>query len=217
MSSCECASYHAPKRIVLTGGPGAGKTAVLELMRKTLCPHVKVVPEAAGVVFGGGFPRGDSIAERCAAQRAIFHVQCELEAVVMTGDAAIALCDRGTVDGLAYWPGPEDLWRAVGSSHEAQLARYHAVIHLRTPAGDGGYNRQNPLRVEDAAQAAAIDERIARAWSTHPRRFEVPPHDDFLAKAARVIELVRAELPDCCRKHPIAALGETSAAPTCPG
>lgn len=217
MPSCECAATHAPKRIVLTGGPGAGKTAVLELMRKTLCPHVKVVPEAAGVVFGGGFPRGDSIDERCAAQRAIFHVQCELEAVMMSGEVAIALCDRGTIDGLAYWPGPDDMWRAVGTSQAAQLARYDAVIHLRTPARDGGYNRQNPLRVEDAAEAAAIDERIARAWSAHPRRFEVPPRDDFLVKAARVIELVRAELPECCRKHPVAALGEAGAVATCPG
>jgi predicted ATPase len=208
MAACACAELHSPKRIVLTGGPGAGKTAVLELMRKTLCEHVRVVPEGAGVVFGGGFPRGDAIDVRRAAQRAIFYVQRELEAAVLATNAAIALCDRGTIDGLAYWPGPADLWSAVGTSHAEQLARYDAVIHLRTPSLEGGYNHQNPLRRESAVEAAAIDARIAAAWEGHPRRFEVGSMTDFLAKAARIVELVRGELPACCRRHPIAELGE---------
>ena len=33
-ASCACESAHQGKRIVLTGGPGAGKTAVLELIWK---------------------------------------------------------------------------------------------------------------------------------------------------------------------------------------
>lgn len=208
MTACACTEVHPPRRIVLTGGPGAGKTAVLEMMRKTLCEHVKVVPEAAGVVFGGGFPRGDAPEVRRAGQRAIFFLQRELELAVTAENVSIALCDRGTVDGIAYWPGPDDLWRAVGTTLDEQLARYHAVIHLRTPAIDGGYNHQNPLRVESAVEAAAIDARIAAAWSTHPRRFEVPSKTDFLAKAARVIEIIRGELPPCCRNHPVAELGE---------
>ena len=39
MAACGCTETHPPRRIVLTGGPGAGKTAVLEMMRKTLCEH----------------------------------------------------------------------------------------------------------------------------------------------------------------------------------
>jgi predicted ATPase len=210
MAACACTEIHPAKRIVLTGGPGAGKTAVLELMRKTLCEHVKIVPEAAGVVFGGGFPRDGQLDARCAAQRAIFYVQRELEAAALASNVAIVLCDRGTVDGFAYWPGPDDLWSAVGTSHEEQLARYAAVIHLRTPTFDGGYNQQNPLRRESAAEAAAIDARIAEAWGGHPRRYEVGPMPHFLAKAARVIEIVRGELPSCCRRHPVAELGETA-------
>ena len=208
MTDGACAAIHPPRRIVLTGGPGAGKTAVLEMMRKTLCDHVQVVPEAASVVFGGGFPRRDNLEVRRAAQRAIFFVQRELEAAFMADHVAIALCDRATVDGLAYWPGPEDLWSAVGTTLPEQLARYHAVIHLRTPALSGGYNHQNPLRIESAVEASAIDARIAAAWSEHPRRFEVPSMPEFLAKVARVIEIVRAELPPCCRTHPVAELGE---------
>lgn len=214
--TCECKLLHPSKRIVLTGGPGAGKTAVLEMMRKTLCEHVQVVPEAASVVFGGGFPRVDALEARRAGQRAIFYVQRELEAAVMTQNVSIALCDRGTVDGLAYWPGPDELWREVGTSLDEQLARYHAVIHLCTPALERGYNHQNPLRVESAREAAALDRRIAEAWAPHPRRFEVPSTDDFIAKVARAIELVRRELPECCRKHPVAELGETEGACSSP-
>jgi hypothetical protein len=167
------------------------------------------VPEAAGIVFGGGFPRSDTIAARRAVQRAIFFMQRELEAVMMAENVSIALCDRGTVDRLAYWPGPDDLWAAVGTSLDEQLARYHAVIHLRTPAIERGYNHSNPLRVESAVEAAAIDARIADAWTRHPRRFEVPASDDFIAKVAHVVGLVRSELPECCRDHPVAELGET--------
>lgn len=208
MTGCACSELHDQRRIVLTGGPGAGKTAVLELMRKTLCKHVKVLPESAGIVFGGGFPRGTAPEVRRAAQRAIFYMQRELEAAATAEDAAIALCDRGTVDGLAYWPGPDDFWAAVGTSLDEQLARYHAVIHLRTPDATDGYNHQNPLRIESAAEAIEIDRRIAEAWARHPRRHEVSAATDFLAKAARVVEIVRGELPACCRHHPIAELGE---------
>jgi predicted ATPase len=192
---------------VLTGGPGAGKTAVLELVRRAFCEHVVVLPEAAGIVFGGGFPRGGAVPERAAAQRAIFHVQRELEAVGDTRNAALVLCDRGTVDGLAYWPGPEDFWTEVGASQPEELARYEAVIHLRTPGADGGYDRSNPLRTEAAAEAALIDERIAQAWASHPRRFVVEASAEFLTKAERAIAILRAEIPGCCRDRHLAAEG----------
>lgn len=38
---------HKRRRVVLTGGPGAGKTATLELIRQSFCEHVHVLPEAA--------------------------------------------------------------------------------------------------------------------------------------------------------------------------
>jgi predicted ATPase len=94
--------------VVLTGGSGAGKTAILELARRYFCKHVDVLPEAAGILFGGGFPRLPSDAGRRAAQRAIFHVQTALEDLSITANAAVTLCDRGTVDSLAYWPGAAD-------------------------------------------------------------------------------------------------------------
>ncbi len=199
VKECKCSQPHRRRRVVLTGGPGAGKTAVLELIRQAFCHHVRVLPEAAGVVFRGGFPREPARELRRAAQRAIFHVQRELEATGDVDGAAVVLCDRGTVDGAAYWPGPGELWSEVGTTLSQELARYDTVIHLRTPAANGGYNHNNPLRIETPAQAAEIDERIAGVWSTHPRRFEVAASPDFIVKAARTLELLRAEIPECCR------------------
>jgi predicted ATPase len=201
MRQCECTERHPLKKIVVTGGPGAGKTAVLELIRRSLCEHVHVVRESAGVVFGGGFPRTADLDGRRAAQRAIFYVQRELEAAACSANAAILLCDRATVDGVAYWAGPGELWATVGTTLSEQIARYDAVIHLRTPPAEFGYNHQNPLRIESAVEAAAIDARIAAAWASHPRRYEVGATASFLAKAARAIDILRLEIPACCQRH----------------
>ena len=88
---------------------------------------------------------------------------------------------------------------------EEELARYDAVIHLRTPAQEEGYNQQNPLRTESATAAAEIDSRVLRAWEMHPRRFVVGSSASFLDKAARAIDILRAEMPECCRRHVVPA------------
>ena len=113
MKPCDCSDRHVRRRVVLTGGPGAGKTAILELIRLFFCEHVKTLPEAAGIVFGGRFPRGARPPLRQAAQRAIYHIQRELESVADAEDAAVVLCDRGTVDCAAYWTGASDLFSSV--------------------------------------------------------------------------------------------------------
>lgn len=196
--ACACTATHAPKRVVLTGGPGAGKTAVLELCRQYFCRHVVILPEAASLLFAGGFPRGGGQAERMATQRAIYHVQRELESVADAQDgAAIVLCDRGTVDGAAYWPGPGSLFEAVGSSLPTELARYQSVIRLRTP-DPRAYTHDNPMRIESATQAAIIDAAIAIAWREHPQVEVVESRASFLDKAKAALELVRAQLPACC-------------------
>lgn len=204
MASCECQRAHQVRRVVLTGGPGAGKTAFLELVRQSFCSHVKVLSEAASVIFGGGFPRDEEVACRRAAQRAIYFVQRELETIADAHSPAIVLCDRGTLDGLAYWPGDVgDFWSSVHTTVEDELARYDAVIHLSTPGSEHGYNHQNPLRTESAADAGEIDRRIAAVWSGHRRRFMVPSTSDFLDKAASALAILRNELPDCCRRHEV--------------
>jgi len=203
MRACDCKDVHKRRRVVLTGGPGAGKTAVLELIRQYFCKHVRVLPETAGIVYGGGFPRNDLPQVRQAAQRAIFYVQRELETAADAGEPAIVLCDRGTVDGSTYWVGGGDLWSSVGTTLQEQIQRYDAVIHLCTPGPQNGYNYQNPLRIESPEDAAMIDQRILHAWESHPRRFVIEPSANFLSKAARALEMLRAEMPECCRKHVI--------------
>jgi predicted ATPase len=201
MKPCDCTDKHQLRRVVLTGGPGAGKTAVLELIRLFFCTHLKTLKESAGIVFGGGFPRGETVVLRQAAQKAIYHVQRELEFTADAENAAIVLCDRGTVDSAAYWVGPGDVWSSVGTSHSGELRRYHSVIHLRTPTAPDAYGRENPLRIESLEEAAAIDARIAEAWSAHPRKFVVEATPDFLTKATRTLAILRDELPECCRHH----------------
>jgi predicted ATPase len=202
------------KRIVLTGGPGAGKTAVLELARLHICEHVAVLPESASILFGGGFPRSREAGPRKAAQRAIYAVQRELEiATEARPDLNVLLCDRGTVDGCAYWPGPDTLWSAVGTTAEAELARYSAVIHLRTPHDEGYTTNGNPVRIEGASEAAALDERIAELWRSHPGYHVVPSAEDFVAKAQQALVLLLTQLPRCCPKAERSHARVTSAAP----
>lgn len=201
MYDCHCTEQHSRKRIVLTGGPGAGKTAVLEVARHLFCKHVRVMPEAAGIVFGGGFPRTLVAIERAAAQRAIYRVQRELELIADHRDPpAIVLCDRGTVDGEAYWPGPGSLWESVGTTRDAELTRYDSVIHLRSPSALS-YDHANPLRIESPEQAAAIDLKIVEAWRDHPRRVFIESTEDFFEKARAALAQLQLEMPECCRRR----------------
>lgn len=196
---CTCTAKHELKRVVLTGGPGAGKTAFLELVRQSLCQHVVVLPESASLLFAGGFPRQTSPEGRRAVQRAIFHVQHELERTADLDGAAVVICDRGSLDGLAYWPGDvEDFWPQAHTTLEDELARYAAVIQLRTPTAHGGYNHQNPLRTESAEDAAEIDRRIEQVWAQHPHRHLIDSSHYFLEKAARALQVLHQQLPTCC-------------------
>ncbi|MGZ5970702.1 MAG: AAA family ATPase, partial [Polyangiales bacterium] len=103
-------------RIVLTGGPGGGKTTAADLFRREIGERVVVVPESATLLFSGGFPRSREVHARKSAQRAIYHVQRNLEDVQSARySQRILLCDRGTIDGAAYWPdNPAAFFDAVG-------------------------------------------------------------------------------------------------------
>lgn len=200
---CSCRQpKHQPKRVVITGGPGAGKTALLELAKRRFCEHVLVLPEAASILFSGGFWRRDTLACKKGIQSAIFHVQSELENIAMEDSgAALILCDRGTLDGLAYWPGDAaSYWERTGSNKAQELLKYAAVIHLRTPPAHQGYERSS-IRTETSAEAARIDHLIELAWSGHPKRFFIDGHENFPDKALKGLNLIENEVPDCCRSH----------------
>lgn len=203
-AKCDCHNeIHHLKFIVLTGGPGAGKTAVLELVRKVLCEHITILPEAASILFGGGFWRKNTIPARAAAQRAIFHVQKELERIVKDEmKTAVGLCDRGSIDGLAYWPQDErSYWQELNTTREIEFSRYEAIIHLRTPLADQGYNNVNPVRIENAKQAVEIDKKLLQVWEGHPNHFVIGNQDNFFKKADEAIRRIRQFIPKCCLKE----------------
>lgn len=187
---CRCAF------IVLTGGPGAGKTATLEVFQKKLLEKTAVVPEAASVILSSAFWSRGGLPVRKAVQRAIFHMQREMEsALEEEGKIAVALCDRGTLDGLAYWPdAAETFWKELQTTREFEFKRYAAVIHLRTPSFGQGYNHSNPIRTESAREAAEIDERILKAWEGHPNRIIVESADNFLEKITRALEVIKEQI-----------------------
>lgn len=173
-------------RIVLTGGPGGGKTTAADLFRRELGDRVVVVPEAATLLFSGGFPRTNEPLAVRAAQCAIFHVQRNLEDVQSAlFPNRILLCDRGTIDGAAYWPGePEDFFRLQGTTLMKELERYDAVIFFETAAAGGMSILEggNPTRIETNDAAVAVDQRLRTLWSAHARFVMVPHNPSFFKK-----------------------------------
>ena len=156
----------------MTGGPGGGKTAALEVAKREFCRHVVVMPEAASMVYKGGFIRKNTPLAIKAVQRAIYHVQNELHQLVQAEQSfALGLCDRGTLDGLAYWSDTEQsFYEELRTTREKELQKYAVVIHLRTPPSEYGYNQDNPIRTESVEEALDIDQKIERAWRDHPKR-----------------------------------------------
>lgn len=172
-------------RIVLTGGPGGGKTTAAALFRREIGERVVIVPEAATLLFAGGFPRSTEPQARRAAQRAIYHVQRNLEDVQSAlYPERILLCDRGTLDGAAYWPdSPEGFFEAVDSTMEHELARYDAVIFFESAAVGGiSVEGGNPTRIESNNQALDLDRHLRQLWSKHPRFVVVPHNTSFVKK-----------------------------------
>lgn len=182
-------------RIVLTGGPGGGKTTALDLFRRELGERVVAVPESATIMFTGGFPRVDDPDARRSAQTAIYHVQRNLEDVQSAlHPTRVLLCDRGTVDGAAYWPGSgDDFFRAMRTSHEAELERYDAVVFFQTAAAGGlKIEGGNPARTETSEQALTLDKALRTLWAKHPRFFLVPHRASFLEKISMGLAILQS-------------------------
>ncbi len=182
-------------RLVLTGGPGGGKTTAADLFRRELGERVVVVPESATILFAGGFPRTHEPDARRAVQKAIFHVQRNIEDVqsALFPDRVL-LCDRGTIDGAAYWPdGEAEFFEAMATSFEAELGRYDAVVFFETAAIAGkSIEGGNPTRNETLAEAVDLDRRLRELWSRHPRFLLVPHTPSFMHKIGTGLALLES-------------------------
>ncbi|MBK9294953.1 MAG: AAA family ATPase [Oligoflexia bacterium] len=187
-------------RIVLTGGPGGGKTTAADLFRREFGEQVVIVPEAATLLYMGGFPRSHEQEVRMATQKAIFHVQKNLEDIQAAHfKSRILLCDRGTLDGAAYWPSSDgDYFKHMGTTLRDEIERYDAVVFFETaavgdiPVIEGG----NPARVETVKEAAELDAKLKAIWSKHPRFHFIKHEKSFFHKissALNIIENIVAE------------------------
>ncbi len=208
----ELISPESPSLIVVTGGPGAGKTSLINAAKQRFCEHVTIVPEAATIVFSGGFWRGSTNVCRESAQRAIYHVQRQMEQMAMfSSKGVVSVCDRGTLDGLAYWPHErKTFFESFGTVEEKELGRYLAVIHLSVPDEAHGYNNYtNPIRNETASEAQDLDEKITDAWKNHPRRIEIRSRNSFEDKIQEALHALEELTPKCCAADPIVSFSKT--------
>src|SRR6478672_1679074 len=159
--STQHSALRSPRRIVLTGGPGAGKTVISRRIAADHPDRFVLVPEAATQVYDALQTRWDKldVEGRRDVQRKIYRLQVDQEdRTASANPGKILLLDRGTIDGAAYWPeGPDDYWRDVASTSERELKRYGAIIWMESAAALGGTyydgDSSNFCRFEDAAGA----------------------------------------------------------------
>jgi predicted ATPase len=200
------------RRIVLTGGPGSGKSTAASFLAREFADDLWVLPEAATLLYRGGLPRGDEHAGISVAQHAIYTVQRSLErAHALQHPGRVQLCDRGTVDGAAYWPGgPDGFFAELGTTRAAELARYDAIIFLHTAAMlPGGYERNLEVRTEDVEEAITLDQRIWELYRDHPQVISIPSQSSFLDK----LIIVRKAVNDLVRQKSLSP-AEDDAHPT---
>jgi predicted ATPase len=180
------------KKIVVTGGPGSGKTVITRAIAAEHPDRYVLVPEAATQVYTILNTRWDKLdlEGRHDAQRRMYRLQLDQESrLAREHPHKTLLLDRGTVDGSAYWPeGPESFWHDIGTTHDAELRRYDAVILLETCATLGLYDgdASNFCRFEDADAAVKSSAFLKQLWSRHPHVVHVDSHPDLADKIAAV-------------------------------
>jgi hypothetical protein len=192
-----------PTTIVLTGGPGGGKTTLINELAAdpAWAGRFLALPEAIAVAGQTGVSPREPLFQRLmvATQQgmevAAFDVERFDDAAAHAlerDDWRLILCHRGTLDPLAYWLDrgwPEaEFFTFTGTTRAEHYARYAAVIHLVTAAdGAAAHYRRWPEahRPETPEDAIRLDRLLERVWSGHPHYHRIDNVGrDWPAKAA---------------------------------
>lgn len=187
-------------KIVITGGPCAGKTTAMSWIQNAFTQKgyaVLFVPETATELITGGvapWTCGSNIEY----QQCQLKLQMEKEKIfeqaarTMKSDKILIVCDRGALDNRAYMDAVEFAAALdfVGASEVELRDSYDAVFHLVTAAkgAEGFYTTaNNAARTETVEEAAALDDKLIAAWTGHPHLRVIDNATDFEAKMRRLI------------------------------
>ena len=194
-------------KIVITGGPCAGKTTAMTWIQKEFEKkgyRVLFVPETATELITGGvapWTCGSNLDyQKCQVKlqkdkEAIF----EQAALTMDTDKVLIICDRGVLDNKAYMSQEEfdAVMRALDTNEVAERDQYDAVIHMVTAANGAleAYTlSNNAARTETPEQAIALDNKLIAAWTGHPHLRVVDNSTSFEDKLRRVLAEISAFL-----------------------
>ena len=156
--------------IVLTGGPGGGKSTLIEELRRDPAWVARFValPEAVHYARFTNISPQDKLL-----QRVIVHLQMALEdgldRALGPEDSRPIICHRGSLDPLAFWRQRgwpvDEFFPFIGICREDHYRRYAGVIHLVT-AADGvprEYTRWPVAhRPEEPEEAIRLDRWLAK-------------------------------------------------------
>ncbi len=193
-------------KIVLTGGPCAGKTTTISRIEEHLTKlgyHVLVLNECATEMIKAGIrPFGSNAASVYDFENEILNLQLYKEKRYKDfikkydDDVKIVLLyDRGSVDVRAYL-GKENYFKMLKENNldnDELMNEYDLVIHMITVAADmeSRYsNSTNKARFEDSDEAIDVDNNIKEAWKDHKNLKVVPVCEYLEDKIELVIKYV---------------------------
>ena len=194
-------------KIVITGGPSAGKTTGLSWIQNAFTKlgyTVLFVPETATELISNGVAPW-TCESNLAYQKCQMRLQLEKEKVFdqaarsMKADKILIVCDRGAMDNRAYMNELE--FSQILSEFQTDEVHlrdgYDAVFHMVT-AAKGAENfyttENNEARKESPAQARELDDKLIAAWTGHPHLRVIDNSTDFEDKLKRLIAEIRSFL-----------------------